>query len=206
MIIFRDILCGHKANKNKHMKKNLTETVLLLLLIFVIISCKKNKGATPAPPVPPVITDTVIIPGVDPPVANTIGFFLDDWQPRIFTAPSFDEGGIPATATNTVTIDATSIITKIPLSEFGHNAVWWMGPVAGDPKFIDPVTNLHPHIIRFPGGSSSDAYFWNALEGVNPPGSPTMFTKVDGNKVNTSTKLEVRSTKPPKGSYQPQRG
>lgn len=165
------------------MKSNLSKTVLFLLLTLFIVSCKKNKGVTPAPPIPPVITDTVIIPGVDPSVANTIGFFLDDWQPRTFTAPSYDEGGIPATATNTVTIDATSIISKIPLSEFGHNAVWWMGPVAGDPKFIDPVTNLHPHIIRFPGGSSSDAYFWNALEGVNPQGAPSMFTKDDGTKV-----------------------
>lgn len=165
------------------MKNNLLKTVLLLLLIVFVFSCKKNKGVTPAPPVPPVITDTVVIPGVDPLVANTIGFFLDDWQPRTFTAPSYDEGSIPATATNTVTIDATSIITKIPLSEFGHNAVWWMGPVAGDARFITPVTNLHPHIIRFPGGSSSDAYFWNADQGVNPPGAPTMFTKDDGTKV-----------------------
>ncbi|MEQ1797881.1 MAG: alpha-L-arabinofuranosidase [Lacibacter sp.] len=164
------------------MKNNLLKTVLLLLLIVFVFSCKKNKGVTPAPPVPPVITDTVVIPGVDPLVANTIGFFLDDWQPRTFTAPSYDEGSIPATATNTVTVDASSIITKIPLSEFGHNAVWWMGPVAGDARFITPVTNLHPHIIRFPGGSSSDAYFWNADQGVNPPGAPTMFTKDDGTK------------------------
>jgi hypothetical protein len=112
--------------------------------------------------------DTIIKPGVDPSTANTIGFFLDDWQPKTFTVPSFIDATIPASTTNTVTVDATSIITKIPLSEFGHNAVWWMGPVAGDPKFIDRITNLHPHIIRFPGGSSSDAYFWNAQQGVNP--------------------------------------
>ena len=156
-----------------------------LFLVAIILSCKKNTP-TPTPPTPPGGvpggTDTTIKPGVDPAIANTIGFFLDDWQAKTFTAPSYAEATLAAAATSTVTVDATAIITKIPLSEFGHNAVWWMGPVAGDARFIEPVTNLHPHIIRFPGGSSSDAYFWNGEQGVNPPGAPAMFTKDDGTK------------------------
>jgi hypothetical protein len=124
----------------------------------------------------------VIAPAVDPSIASTIGFFLDDWQPKTFTTPSYNEAPLAAGIVNTVTVDAAAIITKIPLAEFGHNAVWWMGPVAGDPAFIEPVTNLHPHIIRFPGGSSSDAYFWNAQQGINPPDAPLMFTKDDGTK------------------------
>ncbi len=157
-----------------------------LVLIVIIFSCKKTPPPT-SPVTPPVGggntgADTIIKPGTDPATANTIGFFLDDWQPKTFTAPAYDEAAIAASATNTVTVDATDIITKIPLSEFGHNAVWWMGPVAGDTRFIEPITNLHPHIIRFPGGSASDAYFWNAEQGVNPAGAPTMFTKDDGTK------------------------
>ena len=35
-------------------------------------------------------TDTTIVPGVDPAIANTIGFFLDDWTARTFTPPSYD--------------------------------------------------------------------------------------------------------------------
>jgi alpha-L-arabinofuranosidase len=57
-----------------------------------------------------------------------------------------------------------------------------MGPVAGDPKFIEPITNLHPHIIRFPGGSSSDAYFWNAEQGVNPADAPLTINDENGVK------------------------
>ena len=158
-------------------------SVFFLMVIF--FSCKK----TPAKPTAPVdpggggsVPDTTVLPGKDPATANTIGFFLNDWQAKTFTAPAYTETAIPASATSTVTVDATSIITKIPLSEFGHNAVWWMGPVAGDARFIEPITNLHPHIIRFPGGSSSDAYFWNAEQGVNPAGAPAMFTKDDGTK------------------------
>jgi hypothetical protein len=159
--------------------------IFICLLVVIIFSCKKTPvDPTPVPPVVPPVGggDTTIKSGVDPATANTIGFFLDDWLPKNFTAPAFTEAAIAANTTNTVTVDATSIITKIPLSEFGHNAVWWMGPVAGDPRIIDPITNLHPHIIRFPGGSASDAYFWNAAQGVNPPGAPVMFTKDDGTK------------------------
>jgi hypothetical protein len=163
------------------MKKSLIIYAAGLMVIGFCISCKKSK-TDPAPPPPPPPGDTTIIPGVDPATANTIGFFLDDWQPRTFTAPAYDAYGIPSSAGISVTVDATAIITKIPLSEFGHNAVWWMGPVAGDPKFIDPITNLHPHIIRFPGGSSSDVYFWNAQQGVNPPDAPAMIMDENGVK------------------------
>ncbi len=158
--------------------------VYLLLVIVTVLSCKKTP--TPAPvPLPPGgggTVDSIIVPGVDPATANTIGFFLDDWQPKKFTAPAFTEATKPASAINTVTVDATSIITKIPLSEFGHNAVWWMGPVAGDARFIEPITNLHPHIIRFPGGSSSDVYFWNAEQGANPADAPLMIMDENGVK------------------------
>ncbi len=156
----------------------------MYLLVVILFSCKKSpSGSTPTPQ-PPIggSGDTTITPGVDPLTANTIGFFLDDWQSKTFTAPQYEAAGIPTSVLGTVTVDATSIITKIPLSEFGHNAVWWMGPVAGDPKFIDPITNLHPHIIRFPGGSSSDVYFWNALQGVTPPDAPVMITDENGIK------------------------
>lgn len=164
------------------MKTVLIRYTLFGAIFLLIVSCKKSKGVTTTTPGTPVVNDTVVVPGVDPATANTIGFFLDDWAPKTFTPPSFDEGSIPTTASTTVTINATSIITKIPLSEFGHNAVWWMGPVAGDARFITPITNLHPHIIRFPGGSSSDVYFWNAQQGVNPPGAPSLLTKEDGTK------------------------
>ena len=159
------------------------KAVSILLVIF-IFSCKKTPvNPTPEPPpVPPVIGDTTITPGIDPTAANTIGFFLDDWTPKTLTAPTYTEAPIASSADNTVLIDATSIITKIPMSVFGHNAVWWMGPVAGDPKAIEPITNLHPHIIRFPGGSSSDCYFWNAQQGALPADAPVKIVDETGAK------------------------
>jgi len=155
-------------------------TVIFCVTVFML-SCSK-KTATTTPVTPPTDTTVIITPAIDPPVAATIGFFLDDWQPKTFAAPAYNEAPLTGASANlnTITVDASSIITKIPLSEFGHNAVWWMGPVAAEPKFITPITNLRPHIIRFPGGSASDAYFWNAQEGVNPPDAPALLTKDDG--------------------------
>jgi alpha-L-arabinofuranosidase len=164
------------------MKRYFIGTLSGIIALSVLVSCKKSKSDPP--PDPPVIPpgDTTVIPGVDPATANTIGFFLDDWQPKTFTAPSYVGESVPATATTTVTIDATSIVTKIPLSIFGQNAVWWMGPVANEPKFIDPVTKLHPHIIRFPGGSTSDVYFWNTQQGATPADVPAQLTDEFGTK------------------------
>ncbi len=153
--------------------------LLAIGILFIIFSCKKKVTGIVNPPV---LTDTTIIAGVDPETAKTIGFFLNDWQPKNFIVPPYTEAETPAAANTIVTIDATSIITKIPLSEFGHNAVWWMGPVANEPKFLEPITNLHPHIIRFPGGSTSDAYFWNAAQGVNPTDVPALLTDENGVK------------------------
>lgn len=170
------------------MKKYSINILSLAISISFIVGCKKNSSdPDPDPPTPPTPPgDTTIVPGVDPAIANTIGFFLDDWQPKTFTAPSYTGESVPATATTTVNVDATSIITKIPLSTFGQNAVWWMGPVAGEPKFIDPITKLHPHIIRFPGGSTSDVYFWNAEQGVRPSDVPAMIADENGVKKDPS--------------------
>ena len=159
--------------------------IAAFMLAVVLFSCKKPQTVNEVPPPPVVVTppaDVPIVPGVDPATAGTIGFFLDDWQPKTFTAPDYVDAAPPASAVNTVTVDASSIITKIPLSIFGHNTVWWMGPTAAEPKFINPINNLKPHILRFPGGSSSDAYFWNALQDQRPVDAPAMLNNDAGIK------------------------
>jgi len=155
-------------------------TIIPILIFFLFNSCKKDEPEDPKPPV--IIEDTTVVPGIDPVVANTIGFFLDDWSPKTFVAPAYEESALPSVTAYTITVDASSIITKVPLSVFGQNAVWWMGPVAGNPAVINPLTNLHPHIIRFPGGSSSDVYFWNAEHGVLPADVPALITDENGVK------------------------
>src|SRR6185437_11672949 len=97
----------------------------------------------------------------DRPVPPTIGFFMDNWQPRTFTTPAFDlvPAAPAARPASTLSIDADSVITRIPPSEFGHNVDFWIGTMSTQPTFLTNVTNLNPHILRWPGGSASDAYF-----------------------------------------------
>lgn len=167
--------------------KILRVSTFYTLFVLIIISCKKSTPAPTPVPTPPVVVvppagDTTVVPGTDPATANTIGFFLDNWKAKTFATPDYADATIPTDAANTITVDATSIITKIPVTIFGHNTVWWMGPVAGQSNFINPINNLQPHILRFPGGSSSDAYFWNAAQGILPADAPVKLLDASGNQ------------------------
>lgn len=159
-----------------HSLKIFKISIFLALVLFYSCNGRGNDPVTPAT----TVKDTTIIAGVDPTVANTIGFFLDNWQPKTFTAPTYDQTTVSTTQPIIISVNATSVVTKIPLSVFGQNANMWMGPVADEPKFINPVNYLQPHIIRFPGGSASDAYFWNAQQGVNPPDAPAAIFDATG--------------------------
>src|SRR5437762_9068155 len=132
--------------------------IVLSSMINISLSCKKTSSSNPVPPVVP-DTTVVIQPAIDPPNAATIGFFLDDWQPKNFVAPSYIDTTIPSSANYTITVDRSSIITKIPRAVFGNNANLWMTQIITEPTLLTHITNVHPHIIRFPGGSISDIYF-----------------------------------------------
>ena len=155
---------------------------VILLALSLCLGCSKKTSGTPSSGGG--TTDTSIAPAIDPPVAKTIGFFLNDWQAKTFTAPSYKDTVVSAQSWDTVTVNASSIITKIPRSIFGQNGAWWMSPMVNQPLFLSQTTNLTPHIIRFPGGSSSDAYFWNEPQGVTPPDAPATLLDLNGNPQN----------------------
>lgn len=161
--------------KIKFMKKNILVAIICLVLFY---SCKKStdSGSTP----PPKDTLVVITPPVDPAIANTIGFFLNDWQPKTFIAPSYKDTTIPGFSIYTVTVNPSSIITKVPLSIFGNNANLWSTQMVTETSLMTNLTNLHPHIIRFPGGSISDVFFWNAPKNAPPPDTPPMLVNANG--------------------------
>src|SRR5436853_6535434 len=47
-------------------------------------------------------------------------------------------------------------------------------------SLLNNITNLHPHVIRFPGGSLSDIFFWNANPGSPPADAPATLSSADG--------------------------
>lgn len=148
-------------------------------IITFLAACKKS-GSGGGTTNPPVDTTVIVNPAIDPPIANTIGFFLDDWQPKNFVKPAFKDTAIPSSATYTVTVDRSSIITKVPLSLFGNNSNLWMTQIVTEPDLMNHITNIHPHIIRFPGGSISDVFFWNAMPSTPPADAPDQLLNAAG--------------------------
>jgi len=157
---------------------------ILFITVIVIISCKKsnNAGATPPPP-----TDTgnggstgPITAPTDPSVAATQGFFLNDWQARTFTPPASQAADKPTGSTSiTATADFSQVVSKVSKYMFGNN----MNPFTGqftDAGTVNNLKNLSPNIIRAPGGSLSDVYFWNAPSGGHPADVPAELLNADG--------------------------
>jgi hypothetical protein len=160
----------------------LNSFVIGLIIIAFSFSCKKTVqgGGDTQPPPPPPVDTVVITPPVDPPVASTIGFFLDNWQPRTFAAPSYTDTVVSATANYTVTVNTGNVITKVPPTLFGNNSNIWMTQMVTEPALLNHITNLHPYILRAPGGSLSDMYFWNAPKNTPPADAPAVLVNANG--------------------------
>lgn len=151
-------------------------------LLLLISSCKKSGSGTVTPPG----TDTTTVaPQTDPPVASTIGFFLNDWQPKNFIVPSsFTTVAAPSSTSVVISVDRSNVVTKIPRGIAGNNSNIWMGQFVTEPVLLDHITKMKPHIIRFPGGSISDIFFWNAQPGVPPADAPQNLVQANGNVVS----------------------
>jgi hypothetical protein len=152
-----------------------------LITLIIFNACKKASSPGPGPGPGPGPDTTTVKPQVDPTIANTIGFFLDDWQPKNYTKPaSSQDAVIPNTADVTVTIDRSTVITKIPRSLAGDNSNTWMTQIVSEPILMDHINNLQPHIIRFPGGSISDLFFWNQPANTPPADAPATLLQANG--------------------------
>ena len=90
---------------------------ILSFLVLLLLSCSKKHDVPPVTE-DPGTNDSTIVDPVDPPVASTMGIFLDGWQPRTYVAPQFTEGTIASSSGTIVTVDAANVITKIPSTIF----------------------------------------------------------------------------------------
>ncbi|RYE17039.1 MAG: alpha-L-arabinofuranosidase [Sphingobacteriales bacterium] len=117
----------------------------------------------------------------DPATANTMGFFLDSWQPKNFSATTGSALAKPAAASSsTVTVDLGKVISKVSPFMFGNNANPYMGQLVTEPVLMDHIKTLAPRIIRAPGGSLSDIYFFNLAEGQSPDDAPAKLMDYQG--------------------------
>jgi hypothetical protein len=163
------------------MKNYLAGSKLLLFAFFLVgaIACKKsttppdnggggNGGAgDTGGNVNPGVTDSIYNPS-DPAASATIGFFGDAWAPRTFEIPETVVGTEGSgTVTDSLIIDVNKVLVKTPPYIFGNNSNLWMGQMVTEPNLVKYITDLSPNIIRGPGGSISDIYFWNGTD-ANP--------------------------------------
>ncbi|TWI95274.1 hypothetical protein JN11_04388 [Mucilaginibacter frigoritolerans] len=149
---------------------------LALFCLSAFAACKKgNKPDT---------TVTSIAPQKDPVIAKSVGFFLDDWVSKTFVTPFYTDIAQPSgSATVTVNIDYSTVITKVPKYLYGNNTNPYMGQLVTEPTLINNIKNLSPNILRFPGGNISSVYFWN---GVLPADVPANLYDSNGNTVAAS--------------------
>ena len=153
---------------------------VVCLVLTTLAACSKN---TPVSNNGNTNTDSTIVPA-DPVVAGTIGFFMNGWKQKSFTAPVFTEKAAPAVTSLTVTVDASTILTKISPALFGNNSNLYMTQVTTEPSLMKHISNLRPGIIRFPGGNLSSVFFWNALNGHPPADAPAVIKDATGTNIN----------------------
>ena len=104
---------------------------------------------------------------------NPQGFFLDDFQHRAFVAPQSTASTKSDKATTvTINVNFADVVTPVSKYLFGNNANIWMTQMVDQPTLMSGITKLKPNLIRFPGGSLSGVYFWNAEKDQPPVDAP----------------------------------
>ena len=102
--------------------------------------------------------------------AGMPGFFLEGWQPKTIEMTAFDTvASTTLTPTVTVTVDAGQVVTRVVPNVYGHNAAAWGGKLDLNTTSVKHITQLNPHVIRWPGGSMSNDYFWGATSKETRP-------------------------------------
>jgi len=127
---------------------------LLSVLITGLISCKEKSVA----PVPEEPIDVVIDTPNDLPDLP-----FGAWSPKIASLPAvYDEvpqfSGLKEV---TASINFSKRITKVSKFVNGNNANCFTGWMQDDAALMKNINNLKMGVMRIPGGSLSDVYFWN---------------------------------------------
>lgn len=154
--------------------------------VLVAAACSKSVHQTA--PVGGNGTDTTITAPNDPPFGSTIGFFGNGWIGKAFMVPSFVNVTKPAGNLDaTITVDMSKVITRVSKYLFGNNTNMWTGHMSNQSALIGYIKDLSPNILRAPGGSASDIYFWNASFGKLPADVKANLYDENGNPVPTDS-------------------
>jgi hypothetical protein len=111
--------------------------------------------------------------------AQNTNCFLEDFTPKTAKIPVSRLTNKPTEApTVTITL-SNDTVGKISKYVFGNALASWMGNVTDNSVFVKNVQTLNPSLIRYPGGSWGDIFFWNG----NPSDVPdSIYNGTTGKK------------------------
>lgn len=90
------------------------------------------------------------------------GIFLDGWHTRTITAPAYTDTIMPLIpASASITIHGADTLSKVPEYVFGDNANPYTSSMSENKTLMGYMTDRQMGVLRGPGGSISDVYFWN---------------------------------------------
>jgi len=140
---------------NKNISKLHYFIIIFSILIF-ICSCKKKSEDPPAPVVIPPVT-VVETPN------NVPDLPFESWSAKTLSLPTTYDN-VPQTSSVKgvdVNVNFAKRITKVSKYVYGNNANPFTGWMQNDAVLMNNINNLHSGVMRIPGGSLSDVYFWN---------------------------------------------
>ena len=162
--------------------KNKNFGLLIISLLLTCAACKKSHSSGGAGGGGSTTTTDSTYAPVDPSNPSSIGFFSNGWQQKTFTDPSNAPSGTVSTGavSDSLTIDVNKVLVKIPPTIYGVNSNPYMTQIVTQPTLMSYLKDLAPHIIRGPGGSLSDVYFWNDTTSA-PADAPDSIPDANGN-------------------------
>jgi hypothetical protein len=101
------------------------------------------------------------------------GFFLNDWKAKDISSPQLNN--VQQTSlqvTVSLTVDFQDTITKISRYLFGDNANLWTGCMSNNKDLMKDIASRGLGVLRGPGGSISDVFFWNRTVDQRPADIP----------------------------------
>ena len=102
------------------------------------------------------------------------GFFLDTWSPKVISSPGFtDIQQTTDPVTVAITVDFNDTITRVSKYLFGDNANLWTGCMSNNNDLMKNLAARHIGVLRGPGGSISDVFFWNRTVDQRPTDIPS---------------------------------
>lgn len=107
--------------------------------------------------------------------------FLNDFYPKIAVIPQSASAVKPVEPASVIVALQGDTLGKISNYVFGNAIAAWTGGGYTDPTLIKNTNLLAPTLIRFPGGSWGDCYFWDGVPSDVPD------SLYDGTKYNGST-------------------